>query len=410
MFRKRIFLIVSCLFTLALMVTLVAPSASNAQSATAAATMAGTMAVMAGTAAAGSLPAACGISGGTVAAQVAALKINPAKKPKIGFLFVGPVDDFGYNYAANQGRLCLEAIWPGSTVYAENVPENAEAERVMEKMIQDGATILFPTSYGHFDPATRIAKKYPKVTFLHMGGPSTLPNLGTYFGNIWQMVYLSGVAAAKVSKTGKLGYIVAFPIPQTLLNVNAFELGAQSANPKATTTVVFTGSWCDPAKMTSASDTLIDQGIDVLTMHQDCPKPIIEEAARKGAMVVGYHADGSSVAPKAWITGSMWVWGPTMIQMTSQILDGSFKPTVLRYGPAEGIVDLAAFGPSVPKDVQDMVTKLKADVIAGKVFPFTGPINDQSGKEVIAAGAKPDEATLETMNYLVNGVIGTMPQ
>ncbi|MHB8628368.1 MAG: BMP family ABC transporter substrate-binding protein [Aggregatilineales bacterium] len=403
MFRKRIFLLATGLFITSLMLSMAAPSPLSAQAGATAATMAAT-------AQAGALPAACGNTPGTVADIAAKVKADPTKKPKIGFLFVGPVDDFGYNYAANQGRLCLEAIWPGSTVYAENVPENAEAERVMEKMIQDGATIIYPTSYGHFDPATRVAKKYPNVTFLHMGGPSTLPNLGTFFGNIWQMVYLSGAAAAKMTKSGKLGYIVAFPIPQTLLNVNAFELGAQSVNPAATTTVVFTGSWCDPAKMTSASDTLIDQGIDVLTMHQDCPKPIIEEAARRGIFVVGYHADGSSVAPTAWITGAMWVWGPTMIQMTDQILEGTWKPTVLRYGPQEGIVDLAPFGSSVPKDVQDSITKLKAQVIAGTVFPFTGPIKDQNGNVVIADGVKPDEATLETMNYLVAGVIGTMPQ
>ena len=424
MLRKRLLLLTSALFSFSLVVSLAAPAASSAQSATAAATMAATMpsdsaaatmmATMSGTAQASTLPAACGNSGGTIApiaaSIIAKVRANPSQKPKIGFLFVGPVDDFGYNYAANQGRLCLEAVWPGSTVFAENVPENAEAERVMEKMIQDGATIIYPTSYGHFDPATRVAKKYPNVTFLHLGGPSALPNLGTFFGNIWQMVYLSGAAAAKVSKTGKFGYIVAFPIPQTLLNVNAFELGAQSVNPQATTTVVFTGSWCDPAKMTSATDTLVDQGIDVVTMHQDCPKPIIEEAARRNVYVVGYHADGSSVAPKAWITGAEWVWGPTMIQLTSQILDGTFKPTVLRYGPQEGIVDLAPFGPSVPPDVVTQINKLKADVIAGTVYPFTGPVKDQSGAIVIKAGDKPDEATLETMNYLVAGVIGTLPQ
>ncbi len=403
MSSKRFVPFASALITVSVMLSMAAPLTLNAQGA----------ATMAGTAAAGALPAACGTTPGTVADIVAKIVADPAKKspkPKsIGFLFVGPVDDFGYNYAANQGRLCIEAIWPGSTVYAENVPENAEAERVMEKMIQDGATIIFPTSYGHFDPATHVAKKYPKVTFLHMGGPSTLSNLGTFFGNIWQIVYLSGATAAKVSKTGKLGFVAAFPIPQTLLNVNAFELGAKSVNPAATTTVVFTGSWCDPAKMTSTTDNLADQGIDVVTMHQDCPKPIITEADRRGIYVVGYHADGSSVAPKAWITGSEWVWGPTLVQMTNQILEGSFKPTVLRYGPQEGIVDLAPFGVSVPKEAQDAINKLKADVISGKVFPFSGPVKNQKGDLVIKDGEKPDEATLEKMDYLVDGVIGTLP-
>ncbi|MEP7287399.1 MAG: BMP family ABC transporter substrate-binding protein [Chloroflexota bacterium] len=367
-------------------------------------------ATMAATAAMADANDPCGPQGKALADAMMAAPLDPSKKPKIGFLFVGPVDDFGYNYAGNQGRLCLEKLYPGSTVYAENVPENAEAERVMEKMIKDGATILFPTSYGHFDPAMRVAKKYPKVTFFHMGGPSTAPNLGTFFGDIWQMVYASGIAAGKMTKSGKLGYIVAFPIPQTLLNVNAFELGAKSVNPAATTTVVFTGSWCDPGKLAEASNSLVDQGIDVLTMHQDCPKPVLEVADRRGVFVVGYHADGSSVAPKAWITGSMWVWGPTMAKLTADAIAGTYKPEVLREGPKDGIVDLAPFGPSVPQDVQDIVNKAKADIIAGTLFPFTGPIKDQDGNIVIKDGEKPDTATLEQMDYLVEGVVGTIPK
>ena len=250
---KRLTLVLTGLLALSILALSIAPVSTMAQSATAVATMAAT-------AAAGSLPAACGIASGTIRDLAVKIKADPSKKVKIGFLFVGPVDDFGYNYAANQGRLCLEAVYPGSTVYAENVPETAEAERVMENMIKnDGATIIFPTSYGHYDPATHVAKKYPKVMFFHMGGPKAIdPNLGTFFGDIWQMVYVSGYAAGKMSKSGKLGYVVAFPIAQTLLNVNAFELGAKAANPNATTTVVFTANWCDPAKLSAAANNLVD--------------------------------------------------------------------------------------------------------------------------------------------------------
>jgi basic membrane protein A and related proteins len=396
---SRFTLLITCCLVVVMLMTALAIPATNSRAVAATEE-----------AKASALPAACGNTTGTIADLAASIKADPAKAPKIGFLFVGPVDDFGYNYAANQGRLCLEAVYPGSTVFAENVPENAEAERVMEKMIKDGATLLFPTSYGHYDPATRVAKKYPNVTFFHMGGPGTSDNLGTFFGEIWQMVYVSGAAAGKVSKTGKLGYIVAFPIPQTLLNVNAFELGAKSTNPAATTTVVFTGNWCDPAKLAEASNSLVDQGIDVLTMHQDCPKPVIEVADRRGVYVVGYHADGSTVAPKAWITGSMWVWGPTMLQLTDEALNAKYKPSVLRYGPKEGVVDLAPFGTDVTKEVQDEITKLKLDVIAGTVFPFAGPIKNQAGEFVVKDGEKPDTATLEKMDYLVEGVIGTIPQ
>ncbi len=332
-------------------------------------------------------------------------------KVKIGFLYVGPTDDYGYNYAADQGRLYLQKQLGDKvqTISAENVPEDANAERVMEQMINNGATVIFPTSYGHFKPAVNESKKHPAIDFWHQGGLAPDANVGSFFGEIWQMVYASGVAAGKMTKTNKLGYIVAFPIPQVLENINAFELGAKSVNPSATTTVVFTASWCDPAKNSAAANSLIDQGVDVLTQHQDCPKPVIETAEKRGVMSVGYHADASPVAPKGWITAAVWNWGPIYTKLAEQAMDGKFKPELLRFGVKDGVVDLAPFGANVPKDVQELVTKVKQDIIAGKVMPFQGPIKNQDGKVVIE-GPQPDTITLEKMDYLVEGVVGTIPK
>jgi basic membrane lipoprotein Med (substrate-binding protein (PBP1-ABC) superfamily) len=335
-----------------------------------------------------------------------------AKKTKVGFLYVGPVDDYGYNYAADQGRLAMAKDLSATveTVSAENVPEDANAERVMEQMIKDGATIIFPTSYGHFGPAVNVSKKHPEITFLHQGGLEPKEHVSSFFGEIWQMVYASGVAAGRMTKTNKLGYIVAFPIPQTLLNINAFQLGAKSVNPNVTTTVVFTASWCDPAKNSEAANSLIDQGIDVLTQHQDCPKPVIEVAEKRGAMSVGYHADASVVAPKGWITAAIWNWGPLYEKMTQEALAGDFKtPKLLRLGVKDNVVTLAPFGPGVSKEIQDQVLKVKQDIIAGTLKPFKGPVKDQSGK-VRIEGDQPDTVTLEKTDYLVEGVIGTIPQ
>lgn len=358
-------------------------------------------------AACGSPPAVPTASSGATTAPAAA-----GTKTKIGFLYVGPVDDYGYNYAADQGRLAMQKIMGDKveTVYAENVPEDANAERVMEQMIKDGATIIFPTSYGHFGPAANVSKKYPNIMFLHQGGLEPQEHVGSYFGEIWQMVYASGVAAGKMTKTNKLGYVVAFPIPQTLLNINAFQLGAHSVNPDVTTTVVFTASWCDPGKQSEAANTLIDQGIDVLTEHEDCPKPVIEVAERRGVMSVGYHADASTVAPKGWITAAVWNWGALYAKLAQQVLDGTYKPELLRLGVKDGVVDLAPFGASVPADVQTLVTKAKTDIIAGTIFPFEGPIKDQKGGVRIKEGERPDTITLEKTDYLVEGVVGTIPQ
>jgi len=329
---------------------------------------------------------------------------------KIGFLYVGPVDDFGYNYAADQGRLCMEALFPNAEfLTAENVPENAEAERVMEQMIRSGATIIFPTSFGHLDPAIRVGQRFSDVTFFHLGGPQTTENVGTFFGEIWQMEYASGVAAGLMTETNKLGFIVAFPIPQVLLNINAFQLGARSVNPDVTTTVLFTSNWCNPGTQAEAANTLIAQGIDIITQHEDCPKPIIETADRNGAWSVGYHADASTVAPETWITGARWIWGPVMASLAIEAFEGTYEPQIQRFGIADGVVDLSAFGPNVPEDVMEQVNTVKQAIVSGELFPFEGPILDQDGNVVIEEGVRPDTLTLESMNYLVEGVVGTIP-
>jgi basic membrane protein A and related proteins len=333
----------------------------------------------------------------------------------IGFLFVGPGDDFGYNQAAYLGSEAIEKDFPAyKALRAENVPENEEAERVMEQMIRDGAKIIFPTSYGHLDPALAVAERHPDVVFLHQGGLKTSENLGTYFGTIWEAVYLSGMAAGKMTKTNKLGYVVSIPIPQLLLNINAFTLGARSVNPEATTTVVFTGGWCDPGKQAEAANTLIASGVDVLTQHQDCTKTIIETAERNGVMSVGYHADASALAPNGWITGAIWNWGELYQKMVAEVDSGRWATSPykgkFRVGLADGVVALAPFGASVPADVQALVMQAKQDMIDGKLFAFTGPIKDQDGVLRIAEGAQPSIEDLETTDYLVEGVIGSIPK
>jgi basic membrane lipoprotein Med (substrate-binding protein (PBP1-ABC) superfamily) len=333
----------------------------------------------------------------------------------IGFIFVGPKDDFGYNQAAYLGSEAVAAAFPDYEILrAENVPENQEAERVMENMIRQGAKIIFPTSYGHLDPALEVAKRHPDVVFLHQGGLKTADNLGTYFGTIWETVYLSGVTAGHMSKSGKLGYIVAFPIPQVLLNINAFTLGAQSVNPDIETIVVFTASWCDPGQQAEAANSLIAQGVDVLTQHQDCTKTIIETAERNGVMSVGYHADASALAPEGWLTGSMWDWGDLYVKIVQSVEDGSWKesPYAGRYrtGMAEGAVKLAPFGKNVPAEVQEEVLAIQATLLDGSFFPFEGPIYDQNGEIKIAEGERPSVEELEAADYLIQGVVGTIPQ
>jgi len=353
---------------------------------------------------------ACGSSDDSSPSSASA---SGAKTTTVGFLFVGPKNDFGYNQAAYQGAEAVKRMPHVKVLEAENVPETAEAERVMEKMIRDGATIIFPTSYGHLEPALKVAKRHPEVTFMHQGGLKTAANLGTYFGAIYEAQYLTGIAAGKATKSGKLGYIVAFPIPQTLLNIDAFELGAKSVNPKATTTVVFTSSWCDPGKQTEATNSLVSQKVDVISQHQDCTKTIVEASERAGIKSVGYHADASSLAPKGWLTGSIWNWGPMYTDMVKTIVDGRWKGSKYdgqyRVGIEDPTIQLAPFGRSVTPAVRSLIQTKEKAMRAGTFKPFTGPITDQAGKVRIAAGDAPDRTKLEAIDYLVQGVTGKIP-
>lgn len=333
----------------------------------------------------------------------------------VGFIYVGPKDDFGYNQAAYEGSLAMEESVDGvELLQAENVPETAESEQVMQDMIDKGADMIFATSYGHLEFAQNVAEKNPKVVFVHQGGlegDNKLDNVGTYFGTVYEPVYLAGIAAGKTTETDKLGYIYAFPIPQTLANINAFTLGAQSVNPKATVTTISTGSWCDPSVQSQSVKTLLDQDVDVITQHQDCTKTIIEATEAAGAYSVGYHADASELAPKGWITGSEWNWGPLYTDLVETVEAGKFKESDyngdFRVGLQTGDNPFVASktGSMVDDETKALMDEAEQRFVDGG-SPFEGPVTDQDGKVVVKEGEQPTYAEVETMDYFVDGVIG----
>jgi basic membrane lipoprotein Med (substrate-binding protein (PBP1-ABC) superfamily) len=329
-------------------------------------------------------------------------------KDKIGFIYVGPKTDYGYNYAMDQGRMALEKSIPGvKTVFFENIPENAEVERVMERMASQGFGIIFPTSYGYLDPALKVAKKHLDITYIHAGGFKLGDNVGTFFADIDEVEFLSGMAAGAASKTGKLGYIAAHPIPQTLRNINAWTLGAQSVNPKITTTVVWTGSWSDPAKEAEASNTFIDGGADVLSMHVDGPITVAQTAEKRGVMVCGYHADASKFAPKGWLVGAAWNWAPMMTKIVNEIRAGTYKPGHLRGKLGDGFVKLTSFGPNVSKEIQEKIKTKEAAFKKGDAL-WAGPFKKQDGTDVVKAGETMTIDKIESMDFMVLGVTGTV--
>lgn len=336
-----------------------------------------------------------------------------AEKLTIGVIYVGPRDDFGYNQSHAQAAAALKKEGY-AVVEEEKVPETAAVQKTMEGMIvQDGASLVFPTSYGYFDPHMLLmAKKYPNVRFAHCGGLWTKGkhplNAGSFFGYIFEAEYLSGIAAGYATKSKKLGFIAAKPIPQTLQNINAFTLGAQSVDPSITTTVIFTGDWSLPVKEAEATNSLIDQGIDVLTMHVDSPKVVVETAERRGAFVTGYHANQSSLAPKGYLTGAEWNWIVPYKKFVEAAKSGAPHPNFVRGGLKDGFVKTSAFGPGVKEAARNKITAIKGEMLKGSYSVFKGPIKDNKGNTVIPAGKAYAETApeLEGMNYLVAGVVG----
>ncbi len=344
-----------------------------------------------------------------------ALRQAAAQTPlTIGVIYVGPRDDFGYNQAQAAAAAELKKLPGIKVVEEENVPETAAVTKTMTGMVkQDGAKLLFPTSFGYFDPyMLGMAAKEADVRFSHCGGMWTEgkhpKNTGSYFGYIDECQYLNGVIAGHMSKSKKLGFVAAKPIPQVLRNINAFTMGARSVDPKITTTVIFTGEWSMPVKEAEATNSLADQGIDVFTMHVDSPKVIVETAAKRGKMVCGYHVSQAKLAPAAYLTGAEWNWNTAYATIIDAARAGKPHPNFLRGGLKEGYVKMSPYGAMVPDVAKKQADDIKAKMTAGTFDIFAGGLKSNKGAVVVPKTLKQTDAELEKMNYLVEGVIGSV--
>jgi basic membrane protein A len=324
----------------------------------------------------------------------------------VGAIYVGSTNDYGYNRSMHDGLMAMKAAIPGVTVLeAENVPETAEAERIMEGMIQQGAKLIFATSFGHQESAFNLAKKHPDVVFEHAGGWMQAPNFGNFFGATQAAWYPMGVAAGLMTKSNTLGFVVGVPIGYAIGNVNAFALGARSVDPKAEVRVVVIGSWSDKAKEAAATNALIDQGADVVAMHVDSPATVIQAAENRGAYSIGFQSvEAHALAPKGWITGLGFTWGPFMTETAKSVMAGTFKPAMVREGLGQ-MIAIAPFGSAVPETTQAAVIAA-ADKVAKGFNPFTGPITDNTGVVRIKEGEAWGGDKMGNFDWYVEGVIG----
>lgn len=345
------------------------------------------------------------------------LMVRPAlaATATVGFIYVGPKDDYGYNQAHAEGAAALKAIEGVTVVEEENVPETVDVQKTMESMINlDGASLVFPTSFGYFDPhMLAMCAKFPNVQFRHCGGMWNKDkhpmNAGSYFGYIGMGQYLNGITAGHATKSKKIGFVAAKPIPQVLLNINSFLLGARSVDPAITCQVIFTGEWSLAVKEAEATNALVDQGADVITCHVDGPKVVIETAAGRGAFVCGYHANQSPLAPEKYLTGAEWAWGNVYKTYIEALLKGEALPNFTRGGLADGFIKMSPLGPAVSEASRKQFEATQAEIMKGGFAVIKGPLKNNKGDVVATEGqAFPETAVeLESMDYLVEGVIGS---
>lgn len=326
----------------------------------------------------------------------------------VGAIYVGSINDYGYNRAMHDGLLAMKEAIPGLTLLeAENVPETAEAARVMEGMIQHGAKLIFATSFGHQQSAFDLSKQHPGVVFEHAGGWMQSANFGNFFAATQAAWYPMGVAAGKTTETNVLGFVAGVPIGFVIGNINAFALGARSVNPKAEVRVVVTGSWSDKAKEAAAANALIAEKADVITMHVDSPATVIGVAESHGVHSIGFQSiEARQLAPKGWITGLGFNWGPFMTATARSVIAGTFKPAMVRQGLGEnGMLVVAPFGSSVPPETRALVDAA-AEKVAKGYNPFTGPITDNAGEIRIKDGEAWGGEMMGKFDWYVAGVIG----
>ncbi len=331
-------------------------------------------------------------------------------KTKICFIYVGSKTDGGYSEGHDRGRQELEKAMGDKieTAFLENVPEGPDAERAVERMARSGCALVFTTSFGFMDATIKVAQKFPDVKFEHATGFKSAANVGTYNARFYEGRYIQGVIAAKISKKGVAGYIASFPIPEVVMGINAFMLGAQSVNPDFKVKIVWANTWADPGKEADAAKALADQGVDILTQHTDSTAPM-QVAAERGIHAFGQASDMIAAGPNTQLTAIVDTWGAYYIKRTQAVLDGTWKSEQIWDGLKDGILTMAPYT-NMPDDVKKAAEGVEAKIRSGELHPFTGPVKKQDGSEWLAQGAKSDDGTLLGMNFYVAGIDDKLPQ
>ena len=351
----------------------------------------------------------------TLVAMLAALAApsassQPQAPLKIGFVYVSPIGEAGWTYQHDLGRRAMEAALGDrvKTTMVESVAEGPDSERVLRDLAAQGNSLIFATSFGYLEAALRVAAEFPNVRFEHAGGYKTAANLNTYNARYYEARYLAGLLAGKTSRSGIAGYVAAFPVPEVVQGINAFAIGLREANPQAQLRVLWLNSWFDPPRERDAALSLINQGADVLTNHSGSPAVALA-AQEKGVKLIAYQSDMRKLAPDAQLAAVTHEWAGYYTGVARAVLAGTWKAQPVWGGMKDGLVALSGFSPGIPGDVRALIESRRKAIEAGSFKPFSAPLRDNQGQTRLARGAL-DDAQIAGMDWLAQGVVGTLPK
>ena len=333
---------------------------------------------------------------------------------RVAFVYVSPIGDAGWTHQHDLGRIAMQQALGDkvNTTVVESVREGADSERVMRDLALQGHQLIFATSFGYLEPALRVAAEFPAVKFEHAGGYKTAANLNTYNARYYEARYLAGLLAGKTSRSGTAGYVAGFPVPEVIQGINAFTLGMRAVNPQAQVKVLWLNTWFDPAREREAAQTLINQGADVLTNHSGSSavaQTAEDNFKAKGTRVVAYQSDMRAVAPNAQLTAIVHQWGGYYTAVAQSVLNSSWKPHPVWGSMKQGFVALSPLAADVSQATAKLIEGRASTVSDGSLKPFSGRLLDQAGLVRLTSGSL-DDVSISTMNWFVQGVVGTLPK
>lgn len=345
------------------------------------------------------------LAGSSAAALALGAGRAQAAPTRVGFVYVGPIGDYGWTHGHDLGRKAVEKAFGDKvkTTHVENVAEGPDAERVIRQLAAGGHELIFTTSFGFMNPTIRVAKQFPKVKFEHATGYQTSENVAVYNARFYEGRTVIGTIAGHMSKSGVAGYVASFPIPEVVMGINAFTLAAQKVNPNFKTKVVWVNSWYDPGKESDAAKAMIDQGADMITQHTDSPAPL-QVAETRGVFGFGQASDMRAYAPRAQLTSIIDDWSDYYVERVKAVMDGTWKTHSIWHGMKEGMVKIAPYGSAITEAARADAERVRTGIIDGSVHSFTGPLVNQKGEEMLPAGQVLTDQQMATMDWYVAGV------